>query len=167
MALTVPADASAQNPFGDVTNEPRPSEYILWDADTFASLVDELEGEIDAGSRIWGTKFVYTSVLPEAPHRPHDISIVHREGYTQPEIHETKWDIYVIVDGTGTLLIGGERVGWVDDGRPPEEQHPRLEGAEAFRVEEGDVVHVPARSWHQLLLEEGQRMTYMLINVME
>lgn len=166
-AVMAPSGASAQNPFGDVTNAPRSSEFIHWDADAFADLVNGLEGEIEDGSRIWGTRFVYTSVLPESPHRPHDISVVHREGYTQPEIHETKWDLYVVVDGSGTLLVGGERVGWIDDGRPPEEQRPRLEGATEFEVEEGDVVHVPARSWHQLVLEEGERMTYMLINVME
>ena len=32
---------------------------------------------------------------------------------------------------------------------------------------EGDIVHVPARVWHQVVLPEGQAMTYMLINVME
>lgn len=165
--LGLPTGASAQNPFGDVTNEPRPSEFLHWDAEDFDELVRELEGEIRDGSRIWGTRFVYTSALPEAPHRRHDISIVHREGYTQPEIHETKWDIYMIVEGSGTVLVGGDRVGWVDDGRPPEEQRPQLSGAREFLVTEGDMVHVPARSWHQVVLEEGESMTYVLINVME
>ena len=32
-----------------------------------------------------------------------------REGYTQPEIHELEWDLYMILDGSGTLLVGGER----------------------------------------------------------
>lgn len=97
-------------------------------------------------------------MLPEQPHRPHDISIVHREGYTQPEIHELKWDLYMILDGSGTLLVGGERVGWVD-GRPPEEQRPELRGARAFQVTEGDLVHVPARVCHQVVLEPGASMT--------
>lgn len=162
--LTSSVGALAQDRFGGVTNAPMPEEFIHWDADDFEEIREQLEERIENGDRTWGTRFVFNSVLPQAAYRHHDISIVHREGYTQPEIHETKWDLYVILDGSGTLLVGGERVGWVD-GRPPEEQRPGLEGATAFEVTVGDVVHVPAKSWHQIVLDEGEKMTYMLINV--
>lgn len=164
--LAVPCGARAQDPFGDVTVEPRPEEYIHWDAAAFAAKRAELEKRLADGQGIWGTGFAFDRVLEAADYRPHNISIVHREGYTQPEIHEEKWDLYVVVDGSGTLLVGGERTNWVD-GRPMEEQRPALSGARAFDVTKGDVVHVPARVWHQLVLPEGQSMTYMLINVME
>ncbi len=165
--LGIPAAALGQdNPFAGVPNEPRPSEYIHWDAEAFAELQSGLEQEVRDGSRIWGTRFVYTSALPSADHRHHDVQIIHRSGYTQPEIHDTKWDIYVILDGSGTAYIGGERVNWID-GRPPEEQRPRLSGAEVFQVTKGDMLHVPARSWHQVLTEEGESITYALINVFE
>ena len=36
-------NAFAQDPFADVTNEPRPSEFIHWDAVSFAELKGELE----------------------------------------------------------------------------------------------------------------------------
>ena len=94
------------------------------------------------------------------------MQIIHRAGYTQPEIHASKWDIYVIVDGSGTALIGGERVNWTD-GRPPEEQRPQLRGAQEFRVTVGDMVHVPARVWHQIQVKPGDSITYALINVIE
>lgn len=158
--------AQSQDPFGGVTVEPRPEEYIHWDAEAFARKKAELEERIADGEGIWGTGFAFDRVLEAADYRRHNISIVHREGYTQPEIHEEKWDLYVVVDGSGTLLVGGERTNWVD-GLPMEEQHPGLRGARAFEVRKGDVVHVPARVWHQLVLDEGQSMTYMLVNVME
>ena len=94
------------------------------------------------------------------------MQIIHRAGYTQPEIHASKWDLYLILDGSGTALIGGERVNWID-GLPPEEQRPGLRGAQEFRVTEGDVVHVPARVWHQILMEPGESITYVLVNVIE
>lgn len=166
LSLTAATAISGQDRFGSVTNEPRPEEYLHWDAETLAEIQRGLEQQIQEGSRIWNTRFVFTSILPEQPHRPHDISIVHREGYTQPEIHELKWDLYVILDGSGTVLLGGERVGWVDE-RPAEEQRPELQGARAFHVTEGDIVHVPARVWHQVVLEPNTRMTYALINVNE
>jgi mannose-6-phosphate isomerase-like protein (cupin superfamily) len=166
LCLAAASGLGAQDRFGSVTNEPRPEEYLHWDAETFADIQRGLERQIEEGSRIWDTRFVFTSVLPEAEHRPHDISIVHREGYTQPEIHELKWDLYVILDGSGTVLVGGERVGWVE-GRPADEQQPELRGAQAFEVTKGDLVHVPARVWHQVVLQPGAAMTYALINVNE
>jgi len=165
--LTAASAASAQDPFGDVTVEPRPEEYLHWDAAAFQAKKAELKQRVDDGQGIFGTGFAYDRVLQAADYRPHNISIVYREGYTQPEIHEEKWDLYVVVEGSGTLLVGGERSNWIDDGRPMEEQHPGLSGARAFQITKGDVMHVPARVWHQLVLEEGQSMTYMLINVME
>ena len=158
--------ASAQDPFADVTNDPRPSEFVHWDADTFAGFTEELEGELREGPGIFGTQFAVLNALPRADHRRHDVQIIYRSGYTQPEIHETKWDLYVILDGSGTLRLGGERVNWVD-GLPQDEQRPELSGAQEFHVTEGDMVHVPARTWHQVMLPDGASITYALINVFE
>ncbi|MDH3208424.1 MAG: hypothetical protein OEO79_17615 [Gemmatimonadota bacterium] len=165
--LVLAPGLSAQDIFGSVTVEPRPEEYIHWDAQSFAATQADLEERIAEGYRTWGTRFVFERVLDATADRPHNISIVHREGYTQPEIHELKWDLYVILDGSGTLLVGGERTDWMSDGRPADQQRPGLRGAQSFQVAKGDVVHVPARVWHQVVLDEGQPMTYMLINVME
>ena len=157
----------AQDPFEGISVEPRPSEYIHWDAESFAEFQDELEGQLRDGPGIFGTQFVYLNALPRDDDRHHNVQIIHRSGYTQPEIHETKWDIYVILDGSGTAYVGGERVNWIDDGRPQEEQRPRLSGAQEFQVTKGDMLHVPARSWHQVLTEDGESITYALINVIE
>lgn len=157
---------SAQDAFGSVTVEPRPEEYLHWDADAYEAKKAELEKRLADGSGIWGTGFAFDRVIQAADYRPHSMSIVLRRGYTQPEIHQLKWDLYVILEGSGTILVGGERTGWLE-GRPPEEQHPELDGAQAFHVTEGDIVHVPARVWHQVVLDEGQEMMYALINVNE
>ena len=160
------ANASAQDPFADVTNEPRPSEFMHWDAESFAGFKSELEDQLREGPGILGTPFAVSSALPRADHRRHDVQIIHRAGYTQPEIHETKWDIYVVLDGSGTVLLGGERVNWVE-GLPREEQRPELSGAQEFQITKGDILHVPARSWHQVQVADGESITYALINVFE
>ena len=166
-SLGLATTAAAQDdPFGGIPVEPRPSEYLLWDAESFDGFQNELEGALRDGAGIWGTPFVYTDALPRADHRRHDVQIIHRAGYTQPEIHATKWDIYVILDGSGTALVGGERVNWID-GRAPEDQRPRLSGAQEFEVTEGDMLHIPARVWHQVVVAPGESITYALINVHE
>ena len=165
-SVALPATAAAQDPFADVPNEPRPDEYLHWDAEAVAGFQDELDAALRDGEGIWGTPFVVATALPRADHRPHSVQIIHRAGYTQPEIHTTKWDLYVVLKGAGTVLIGGERVNW-NEGQSPEGQRPRLEGATAFEVTEGDILHVPARSWHQVEVPEGGSITYALINVFE
>ncbi len=165
--LSIPPSLLAQDAFAGVPNEPRPSEYIHWDASAFAELQSGIVDELGDGPGIFGTQFVYTAALERAEYRHHDVQIIHRSGYTQPEIHATKWDIYVILDGSGTALLGGERVNWVDDGRPQQQQRPQLRGAREFQVTKGDMVHVPARVWHQMLTEPGESITYALINVIE
>ena len=156
----------AQDPFANVTNAPRPSEFIHWNADSFAEFKDGLEVQLREGPGILGTPFAVTNAFPRADHRRHDVQIIHRAGYTQPEIHETKWDIYVILDGLGTVLLGGERMNWVD-GLSREEQRPELSGAKEFRITKGDILHVPARSWHQVKVPDGASITYALVNVFE
>ena len=39
-------DALAQDPFGNVTNEPRPSEFIHWDSESFVGFKSELEDQL-------------------------------------------------------------------------------------------------------------------------
>ena len=164
--LALPVTAAAQDPFADVPNEPRPEEYLHWDAEAVAGFQDELDAALRNGEGIWGTPFVVANALDRAAHRPHSVQIIHRAGYTQPEIHTTKWDLYVVLKGAGTVRVGGERVNW-NEGRPPEGQRPQLEGAHEFEVTEGDILHVPARSWHQVVVPEGGSITYALINVFE
>jgi mannose-6-phosphate isomerase-like protein (cupin superfamily) len=164
LALAVPA--CAQDAFSRVTVEPRPEEYLHWDAASIAAKRAELEARLAGGGGIWGTGFAFDRVIDDADYRPHSMSIVLREGYTQPEIHQLKWDMYVVLEGSGTVLMGGLRTNWIE-GLPAEQQHPGLEGATPFRVTKGDIIHVPARVWHQLVLEEGQSMLYALININE
>jgi len=166
LAATAAAPASAQDNFSRVTVEPRPEEHLQWDAEAIAAKRAELEQRLASGGGIWGTGFAFDRVIDDAPYRPHSMSIVLREGYTQPEIHQLKWDIYVVLEGSGTVLMGGLRTNWRND-LPAEQQRPQLEGAESFRVTKGDIVHIPARVWHQLVLEDGESMLYALININE
>ena len=128
--------------------------------------MEELQQGLREGEGIWGTDFIFERALQAADHRPHNMSIVHRSGYTQPEIHELKWDMYVILDGSGIVRMGGERVNWIS-GLPPEQQRPQLVGYQEFEVTKGDILHVPARVWHQMLTDPDASITYALINIFE
>ena len=156
--------AVAQDVFQGITKDPRPEEYIHWNSASFMEIKSELQQSLREGSGIFGTDFVYLNGLPAREHRAHNVQFIHRSGYTQPEIHENKWDIYVIIDGHGTARIGGERVNFIEGG-PNEGQYPELEGAQEYQVETGDILHVPARVWHQMVTDPNETITYALINI--
>ena len=45
--------------------------------------------------------------LPESSDRNHYLSIIHRGGKSWAESHDQKTDFYIILDGAGTLILGG------------------------------------------------------------
>lgn len=153
-----------QDVFQGISSEPRPEEYFHWDSNSYAGIKDELEQDLRDGNGIFGTDFVYLNGLPAEEYRVHNIQFIHRSGYTQPEIHQNKWDIYIIVDGRGTARIGGERINFVEGGSN-EGQYPELEGAQEYSVTTGDILHVPARVWHQMITLPDESITYALINI--
>ena len=60
------ANVSAQDPFTDVTNAPRPSEFIHWDAESFAGFKRELVDQLRAGPGIEQIAH-HLGVLPFVP----------------------------------------------------------------------------------------------------
>jgi mannose-6-phosphate isomerase-like protein (cupin superfamily) len=82
-----------------------------------------------------------------------------------PELHEKFADIFVIVDGSATLLTGGEMQG--PSTISPGELHgiSILHGT-STSLNKGDVVHIPANTPHQLLVPKGT-LTYFVVKVKE
>ena len=139
------------------------SEYIHWDAASLQAFHDQLTKQLsddpDSG-------LAFTDALPRSDARRHYVQVIHRSGYSRPEIHPEITDVYVILGGSGTLIVGGERVDWVE-GQPRESQTPRIDGGQRFQVAKGDIINVPFGTWHQTVLEPGESVTYAIIKVIE
>jgi len=93
----------------------------------------------------------------------HAAMITHREASGQAEIHDTKVDIFIVVDGKATLETGGEVVGAKKDG--PETLGSSIRGGVTRTLEAGDIVHIPAKTPHQLLIKPGDKFTYFVFKV--
>jgi mannose-6-phosphate isomerase-like protein (cupin superfamily) len=139
------------------------SEYIHWDAASLEAYHDQLSEQLrdnpDSG-------LAFTDALARSDARLHYVQIIHRSGYSRPENHATLTDVYVILGGSGTLIVGGERVDWVD-GQPAASQTPRIEGGQRFQIAKGDMINVPFGTWHQTVLEPGETVTYAIIKIIE
>lgn len=80
------------------------------------------------------------------------------------EVHGEWDDVMLVQQGAGTLLSGGE----VSGGRqtaPGEVRGGQINGGARRLLAPGDMVTVPAGIPHQMLLEGGQSITYLIIKV--
>lgn len=94
----------------------------------------------------------------------HLAMIAHREADGEAELHEVQADVFVVQDGEATLVIGGEVVGGKTTA-PGEIRAPSIKGGDRRKLAVGDIVHIPARTAHQLLVAPGKKFTYFVIKV--
>ena len=89
----------------------------------------------------------------------------HREAISgQAEWHQTQADLIVVQSGQAKILIGGTIV----NGKRTATNEIRgtaIEGGEWRTLKSGDVVHVPAKTPHQVLLDAGQTLDYLVLKV--
>lgn len=104
------------------------------------------------------------ATLPLAGYGNHSFLMAHREGSGEAELHETQNDVMVVESGEATLLVGGT----VMDPKttaPHEIRGPSIQGGEKVALAAGDVVHIPIRTAHQMLVESGKQITYFVVKI--
>lgn len=82
----------------------------------------------------------------------------------EAEVHEEWDDVMMVQEGAATLLSGGQ----VSGGRqtaPGEMRGGQINGGARRPLAPGDMVTVPAGIPHQMLLEPGQSITYLVLKV--
>ena len=94
----------------------------------------------------------------------HTVLLVHREGDGPAELHDYWTDFYVVRDGRATLQVGGEIEGGTET-EPGEIRGKSLDGAESRKLQAGDIVNIPPKTPHQVLLGEGEKITYLIVKV--
>ena len=92
--------------------------------------------------------------------------VAHREGSGQAEWHDKQADVMFISSGTVTMIYGGTVV----DGKttaPGEIRGSGISGGTEVTLGPGDVLHVPAKTPHQMKLAPGAQVTYFVTKVIE
>ena len=87
-----------------------------------------------------------------------------READGIPEWHETEADVFFVQTGTATVLVGGTLDG-AQTTEPHEKRNGTITGGIRRKLGPGDVVRIPAKTPHQLLLEGAHEFTYFVIKV--
>jgi mannose-6-phosphate isomerase-like protein (cupin superfamily) len=87
--------------------------------------------------------------------------ISHREGPGIAEVHELVGDFFVVQSGEATLVTGGQVVS-PKTSAPNEIRGASIEGGQKQKLSAGDIIYIPAKVPHQLLVE-GKQFTYFVI----
>jgi mannose-6-phosphate isomerase-like protein (cupin superfamily) len=94
----------------------------------------------------------------------HSMSLVHREGPGEAELHETQSDIMFIRAGEAAIVIGGT-IPNAHHTTAHEVRGASIEGGEKQALHPGDVLHIPPRTPHQMILGPGQKLDYIAVKV--
>jgi mannose-6-phosphate isomerase-like protein (cupin superfamily) len=129
-----------------------PAGFNEWSADQVKTETDALKKAMKDGLANktigdWGT---------------HQLLLVHREATGQAEFHARQADLIIVRSGAGSIKIGGK----ILDGKttaPNEIRGTVIEGAELHPLHEGAILHIPAGTPHQVMLETGQTVDYFAI----
>ena len=92
--------------------------------------------------------------------------LVHRAGSGDAELHDSIGDYFVVQSGSATLIVGGQMKG-TRVTEPGESRGSAIEGGSRTTIGPGDIVHIPPKQPHQLLVESGSPFTYIIIKVKE
>jgi mannose-6-phosphate isomerase-like protein (cupin superfamily) len=134
-----------------------PAGYKYWSAGELKGFDKSLAPKIDAHK-------VATERLSD--YGNHYTMVAHREGSGEAEFHEKEADLFVVTSGAGTLIVGGTMPNSKTTA-PGEMRGPSIEGGARQKLSAGDVVHIPAKTAHQLVLDRGGKITYFVMKVKE
>lgn len=93
-------------------------------------------------------------------------ALIYRAKTGEAELHDEMSDFFVVRAGSGTLVMGGQ----MDNPRtvsPGEHAAARIIGGESRPIGAGDVVYIPSKMPHHVVLRPGQTITYVLIKAKE
>jgi mannose-6-phosphate isomerase-like protein (cupin superfamily) len=137
--------------------ETLPEGFELWTADSLKQLDQTLHTEAGKNAHHIGMQ------------RLGDFSndtfmLSRREADGIVEWHENQADVFFVQAGSATLIVGGTMVGG-ELVEPHEKRNGTIQGGVRQKLSAGDVVRIPAKVPHQILLDGSNEFTYFVIKI--
>lgn len=133
-----------------------PAGFVLWSGRQLKGYEKALAAKVDPKTKI------ATEQLGKFGN--HSAMVAHREGSGEAELHETQADVFVVQSGEGTLVIGGTVVN-PKTTAPNEVRGTSIQGGDKKKLGAGDMVHIPAKTAHQLMVDNGKQLTYAIVKI--
>jgi mannose-6-phosphate isomerase-like protein (cupin superfamily) len=140
-----------------VAQDTVPDGFQLWTVASLTQVEQQLKTEASTSPHHLATRR-----LADFPNDTFMLS--RREADGVVEWHENQADVFFVQSGSATLVVGGTMVGG-ETTEPHEKRDGRIEGGVHRTLAAGDVVRIPAKVPHQILLEGSKAFTYFVIKV--
>lgn len=137
--------------------EKAPDGFEHWTADSLKQIEQTLHKE--AGSSAHHTAATKLSDFPNDMYM-----LSRREADGIVEWHETQADVFFVESGSATLVVGGTLVGG-ETVEPHEKRNGTIQGGIRRKLSAGDVVRIPPKVPHQILLDGAKGFTYFVIKI--
>lgn len=90
--------------------------------------------------------------------------LANRRGAGESEYHEHTNHVFIMVEGEGTLIVGGTMVG-AKQTAPGQMRGTGLDGGETYHLSKGDVITIPAKTPHWWKEVPTKTVAYYAINI--
>ena len=134
-----------------------PDGFELWTAPSLTQLEQQLKNDAAGNPHHIATKRL-------ADFQNDLFMLSRREADGIVEWHENQVDIFFVQSGSATLLVGGTMVG-AQDVEPHEKRNGTIQEGVRRTLNAGDIVRIPARVPHQILLDGAKGFTYFVVKV--
>jgi len=139
------------------SEEPAPTGFEHWTPTALQRTTQALAADATADPHHFAVK-----QLSDYPNEA--FLLVHREADGQVEWHETQGDVFFVQSGSATLVVGGAYLNG-ETVAPHEKRNGTIQGGIRQKLAAGDVVRIPARVPHQLVLDGAHEFNYFVIKV--
>jgi mannose-6-phosphate isomerase-like protein (cupin superfamily) len=134
-----------------------PEGFEHWSADSLKQLEQTLKTEAATNERHLAVR--------RLKDYPNDLFMIsNRQADGVVEWHETQADVFYVLSGSATLLVGGTMVGG-ETTEPHEKRNGKIEGGTRVKLSAGDIIRIPAKMPHQVLLDGAREFTYFIVKV--
>jgi mannose-6-phosphate isomerase-like protein (cupin superfamily) len=120
--------------------------------------------EIQAMSQALAAKHTNFASQDLARYGNHYLMLAYREETGSSEVHQSEADIFIVESGTATIVTGGKLLNGHTT-KTGEIRGSGIEGGERHSLAAGDIVHIPAGTPHQLLLDKSKPFSYFVVKV--
>jgi mannose-6-phosphate isomerase-like protein (cupin superfamily) len=134
-----------------------PEGFQHWTGASLKDLEQTLKSEADASAHHMSVR-----ALGDFPQDKFMLSRRQTDG--MPEWHENQADVFFVQSGSATLVVGGTLVG-AENTEPHEKRNGTIQGGVRQKLSAGDVVRIPPKVPHQLLLDGSPEFTYFVVKV--
>ena len=134
-----------------------PEGFQHWTGASLKDLEQTLKSEADASAHHMSVR-----ALGDFPQDKFVLSRRQTDG--MPEWHENQADVFFVQSGSATLVVGGTLVG-AENTEPHEKRNGTIQGGVRQKLSAGDVVRIPPKVPHQLLLDGSPEFTYFVVKV--